>query len=266
MFFDDPDSAVAACVERLGEVAGRQLAGMSRRGFVLQRPNPGAAASGMCRLGGSALLDPGTDWPQVDGFPLSLLAVLDTTSLGDWLGDSLPHAMPGLLNFFSADPDVPYETLSRLDVLGPKAARVVPADPALAFETAAPAPARVYPPVPVRATAVAMLPDSWDLQDADIEFDKDVHWGAPSLILGAMSGYDGNTGGRHCAFGWPDTSYGNTVTARDADGPAIHLLQLAQDAQLGWAWGDAATLNFTIPARAFAAGDFTSVRVTVQSC
>ena len=266
MYFDDPDSALAASMERLGERAGHQLAAMSRRGFMLQRPIPDTAATGRCRLGGPALLEPDTDWPQVDGFPLSLLAVLDTTTLADWLGASLPCATPGLLNFFYADPDVPYETLSRLDMLRPQAARVVPADPALAVETAAPAPARVYPPVPVHATAVAMLPDSWDLQDADIEFDKGIHWGAPALILETMSDYDGNTGGRHCAFGWPDTSYGNTVTARDTDGPAIHLLQLAQDAQLGWDWGDAATLNFTIPARAFAAGDFPAARLTVQSC
>ncbi|MEU4038913.1 hypothetical protein [Streptomyces collinus] len=27
-------------------------------------------------------------------------------------------------------------------------------------------------------------------------------------------------------FGWPDTSYTLRVSSRDADGPAVHLLQL----------------------------------------
>ncbi|HTJ67414.1 MAG TPA: DUF1963 domain-containing protein [Actinospica sp.] len=266
MHFDDPAAAVAASVQRLGAVAGRQLAAMARRGFLLERSDNDAAASGRCRLGGPALLEPGTDWPQADRFPLSLLAVLDTTALADALGASLPSAAPGLLNFFYADPDVPVETLLRLDLLRPEAAQVVPADPALAVEASAPAPARVYPSIPVHARAVAMLPDSWDVEDTDIAFDKNEHWGAPSLVLDAMTGYDGNTADLHSAFGWPDTSYGNTVTVRDADGPAVHLLQLARDAHLGWGWGDAATLNFTIPARAFAASDFSAAQLTIQSC
>jgi hypothetical protein len=38
-------------------------------------------------------------------------------------------------------------------------------------ETAAPAPARTYPAVPVHAAGVAMLPDSWDVEDRDVEFE-----------------------------------------------------------------------------------------------
>ncbi|WP_241999520.1 hypothetical protein [Streptomyces klenkii] len=58
-------------------------------------------------------------------------------------------------------------------------------------------------------------------------------WGAPSLILSKLGDLDGNTAGSHCAFGWPDTSYGTGVSYRDADGPVVHLLQLAEDEDLG---------------------------------
>ncbi|MBR7827782.1 DUF1963 domain-containing protein [Actinospica sp. MGRD01-02] len=265
MYFDD-DAVLRLSVERLGKRARPQFADLARRGFLLEEPTEHAAASGACRLGGPALLEPGTAWPRIDGFALSLLAVLDTGILADRLDAPLPETARGLLNFFYADPDVPFETWRQLDFSSPHAARVVAADPALAVEVAAPAPARAYPPTPVHASAVAMLPDSWDVQDGDIEFDTDMYWGAPAVILEVMRGHDGNTGGRHTAFGWPDTSYGNTVTARDAEGPAVHLLQLSQDARLGWSWGDAATLYFTIPAGAFAAGDLTAARAIMQSC
>ncbi|MGF1429859.1 DUF1963 domain-containing protein [Kitasatospora sp. LaBMicrA B282] len=55
-------------------------------------------------------------------------------------------------------------------------------------------------------------------------------------------------------------------TGRDEDGPAVQLLQLAEDAELGWGWGDAGTLYFTIPAKAFAAGDFGRAEATGRCC
>jgi hypothetical protein len=186
---------------------------------------------------------------------LSLHAVLDTDALGTWLGDELP-VRPGLLNFFYLDPDIPYEEYRELDMLASEVSRVIPADPARAVETAAPEPARSYPATPVHAAEVTMLPDCWDLEDGDVEFDRDQHWGAASLILREMGDLDGNTAGSHCAFGWPDTSYTLQVSSRDTDGPAVHLLQLAEDTELGWGWGDAGTLYFTIPVKALATGDF----------
>jgi len=108
--------------------------------------------------------------------------------------------------------------------------------------------------------------DCRDVQNEDVEFDKNEHWRATSLILTAMGDFDGNTAGRLRAFGWPDTSYGSWVTRRDADGPAVHLLQLAEDAELGWGWSDAGTLYFTIPAKAFAAGDFSKAEAIGRCC
>ncbi|MFJ4844634.1 MULTISPECIES: DUF1963 domain-containing protein [unclassified Streptomyces] len=265
MEFDDPADVSRECSDRLGERAGRQFAAMARRGFRLIRPTDTAEPTGRCRLGGPALLDPGTPWPEHDGMPLSLHAVLDTDALAPWLGDELP-VRPGLLNFFHLDPDVPYDVLRTLDVSGPGAARVLPADPARAVGTVTPEPARRYPAVPLHAAEVTMLPDCWDVEDEDIEFDRDRHWGAPSFVLSEMGDLDGNTAGAHFAFGWPDTSYTMKVTSRDADGPAVHLLQLAEEADLGWGWGDAGTLYYTIPVGALRAGDFGKAVARVQSC
>ena len=211
------------------------------------------------------MLEPGAAWPELDGVPLSLHAVLDTDAVAPWLADELP-VRPGLLNFFYLDPDVPYEEYRMLDTSRPEMCRVISADPARAVATPAPEPARSYPARPFHAAEVTMLPDCWDVEDDDIAFDPDEHWGAASLILTAMGDIDGNTAGRHRAFGWPDTSYGSGVTARDADGPAAHLLQLAEDEELGWGWGDAGTLYFMIPAKAFAAGDFSQAEAIGRCC
>ncbi|KUJ68491.1 hypothetical protein ACZ90_18040 [Streptomyces albus subsp. albus] len=65
-------------------------------------------------------------------------------------------------------------------------------------------------------------------------YDRDRHWGTTSLLLDALGDLDGNTAGGHCAFGWPDASYASQVTQRDADGPTVHPLRLAEDVELGW--------------------------------
>ncbi|PJN25488.1 DUF1963 domain-containing protein [Kitasatospora sp. CB02891] len=265
MEFDSPADMYRACTERLGERSGPQFAAMARRGFRLESSTGAVPATGRCRLGGPALLAPGTRWPDVDGVPLSLLAVLDADALASRLDCELP-AQPGLLNFFYLDPDVPYEEYRKLDTSSPRVCRVIPADPARAVETAAPEPARSYPARSVHAVESTMLPDCWDVEDDDVEFDPTAHWGAASLILTELGDFDGNTAGRHCAFGWPDTSYASPVTPRDADGPAVHLLQLAEDVELGWGWGDGGTVYFTIPAKAFAAGDFSKAEACIRCC
>ncbi|MFE4514634.1 DUF1963 domain-containing protein [Kitasatospora sp. NPDC056783] len=265
MEFEDAAVMRRVCEQRLGPGAGRQFASMARRGFRLVAAGEGSRAAGRSRLGGPALLEPGTPWPELAGVPLSLHAVLDTDALAGWLGDQLP-VRPGLLNFFYLDPEVPYEEYRELDSRSPDAWRVIPADPGRAVTATAPAPARRYPARPVHAVEVTMLPDCWDVQDDDVDYDEDRHWGAASLILQEMDGLDGNTTGRHCAFGWPDTSYTVPVTSRDGDGPAVHLLQLAEDPGLGWGWGDAGTLYFTIPAGAFAAGDFSRAEAAGYCC
>ncbi|MFJ8387800.1 DUF1963 domain-containing protein [Streptomyces sp. NPDC094438] len=51
-----------------------------------------------------------------------------------------------------------------------------------------------------------------------------------------------------------------------ADAPATHVLQLAEDAELGWGWGDAGTMYFTIPEKAFAAGGFNKAEANGHCC
>ncbi|WP_327117588.1 YwqG family protein [Streptomyces sp. NBC_01341] len=72
--------------------------------------------------------------------------------------------------------------------------------------------------------------------------------------------------GSHCTFGRPDTAYTLTVSPRDADHPSVHLLQPAEDTELGWGWGDAGTLYFTIPVTALATGDFRKAVAQVRCC
>ncbi|MFC7329666.1 DUF1963 domain-containing protein [Marinactinospora rubrisoli] len=263
MEFDDPDEMRRECTERLGESAGERFAAMARRGFRLE-PAEESAATGRCRLGGSALLEPETAWPELGGIPLSLHAVLDTDALAPWLGDQLP-CRPGLLNFFYLDPDLPYEDFRHLDGFAPEACRVIPAEPDRAVERTAPSRARSYPAQPVYAAEVTMLPDCWDVTDDDLPFDREEHWGAESLILDTFGDLDGNSSGDHQVFGWPGLSHASGVSAAGYRGERrVHLLQLAEDDN--WGWGDAGTFYFLIPEKALAAGDFSQAVPEMRCC
>ncbi|WP_285616939.1 hypothetical protein [Actinoallomurus iriomotensis] len=63
-----------------------------------------------------------------------------------------------------------------------------------------------------------------------------------------MADLDGNTVGRHRAFGRPDTSYASSVTGRGADGPAISSPRTRGSAG---PWDGAGTMYVTIPAGGF---------------
>lgn len=151
----------ALCVEHLGEHVGSQVAALAKPGFALRPVKPGVAAAGLSRWGGPALLDPGTPWPEYEGVPLSLFAVLDVDALGPWLDERPPD---GLLNIFYCDPDV-----ARGYVLAgaplpafedPRYCRVIPADRARAVEVEAPAPASVHDAEPFHAVPVVTLPSA----------------------------------------------------------------------------------------------------------
>ncbi|RCV48074.1 DUF1963 domain-containing protein [Marinitenerispora sediminis] len=264
MEFATSEDLHRVCAERLGETAGRRFAALARRGFRLEPAGAGSEPTGRCRTGGPALLEPGTPWPELDGFPLSLHAVLDTDALAPWLGDELP-CRPGLLNFFYLDPALPYERFRHLDGFSPEACRVVPADPDRAVVRPAPSTARSYPPELVHAAAVAMLPDSWDVEDDDLPYDDGEHWGATSFVLDRFGDLDGNSSGNHQAFGWPGLSHASGVSAAEYRGERrVHLLQLAEDGN--WSWGDAGTLYFLISEEALAKGDFSQVVAEMRCC
>ncbi|WP_316770272.1 hypothetical protein [Streptomyces sasae] len=107
---------------------------------------------------------------------MSMHVILDTDALAPWLVDELPTRL-GLLNFFYLDPDVPYDEYRTLKASGPDVCGVIPADPARAVEAAAPEPARSYQVRSLHAAEVTVLPDCWDIEDADFDLDPDGRWG-----------------------------------------------------------------------------------------
>jgi hypothetical protein len=133
----------AMCVQYLGEDLGVRLAALAKPGFALKPVRDDAPQTGQCHVGGSALLEPGTRWPETKGrFPLSLVAVLDTDELAPWLGNQLPTRL-GLVNVFRFQPDE---------------CQILLADPARAIEVEAPQPAQVLDSQPLHAAPIITLP------------------------------------------------------------------------------------------------------------
>lgn len=150
------------CVDHLGEHIGTQVAELAKPGFGLRPVKPGVAAAGLSRWGGPALLNPGTPWPEYEGVPLSLFAVLDVDALGPLVGDERPP--DGLLNIFFLDPDIQrgYVLANAPNFVfeDPRNCRIIPADPARAVEMTAPAPASVHDAEPFYAVPVVTLPSA----------------------------------------------------------------------------------------------------------
>jgi Domain of unknown function (DUF1963) len=250
----------ALCAEHVPGPAGAQLAAMALPGFRLDPVPDEDRGTGHCRLGGPALLEPGTPWPECDGIPLSLLSVLDTDPLAPWLGDRLP-CRPGLLNFFYLDPDLDYDEYRHIDFYeDSRVWRVIPADPARAEAVTTPSAARSFAATPLTASPIPTLPDQWDSAVDRLDFGPE-HDLPPCLgvreVCEAWSQRYG--GGTHRAFGWPSLLQNSVL----AEGHA-HLLQI--DSFDRWMYADAGVLYYTIPEDALRAGDFSRVVAVGQSC
>ncbi|GAA2112305.1 hypothetical protein GCM10009780_68590 [Actinomadura alba] len=258
----------ALCVEHLGEDVGAQLSELAMRGVGLRPVGDGEAATGHCRLGGPALLDPGTPWPQYEGFPLSLLAILDADSLAEWV-DGLP-AGAGLLNVFFLRPDTGYkEDYDRYlkevdlgDLWGSTMGRVVRADPQRAVEVPAPPPASRFEPVPLYAAPIITLPDPWDWAMDSLRLPDTVpgwYVSKPGIYVDENLGtawreYSRQTQGRfeYQAFGWPELLAASPLL--DAD-DYVHLLELGSNEL--WEWSEGGALHFFTPKSDLRNGDFT---------
>ncbi|GAA3783770.1 hypothetical protein GCM10022225_84890 [Plantactinospora mayteni] len=233
------------CIEELGERFGAQLAEHARPGFGLEPARKGRPATGRNYLGGPALLDPGTPWPDYLGIPLSPVAVLDTDPLASWLGEHLP-VRPGLLNFFVFEPDLPPKEYPRdVDYDDPRWLRVIPADPARAAEVPAPAPARSFDRIPLHAKPVLTLPGHGDSAYRDFDWDTEI---AAWPLIDQAEKHD------HLAFGRPQWEQGPEPSWRDDH---RHLLMVSPG-KLGLDWS---YFYFSVPAAAFRAGDFSQVVV-----
>ncbi|WP_433181281.1 DUF1963 domain-containing protein [Actinoallomurus sp. CA-150999] len=273
------------CVEHLGEHLGAQVAALARPGFELKPADEDAAVTGLCRWGGPALLEPGTQWPMYAGVPLSVYAVLDVGALGPWLGDQVPATGSALLNFFFLDPwtgsqEVPKDA-GGFSYEDPRVCRVVPADSQRAVEVPAPDPAPRFDGVPLHAHPVVTLPSasSYDcdpvlstLDYGDAIEESSLYQVDPAWLVvdkfgeAAWPQYCVDEQGiewggmRNQAFGWPPIhSYGvGLLEDLSQDEPYAHLLTLGATDM--WEWGDGGILRFVAPAKAFRAGDMSQAR------
>ncbi|OPF84757.1 hypothetical protein VT50_0201780 [Streptomyces antioxidans] len=216
------------CAERLGAPSAARLVRLARPGFELTQAGPGEAA-GHSRFGGRAMLEPGTPWPDCEGTPLSLLAVLDTDALAPWLDDLLP-AGTGLLNFFALD-----SASER-------------ADPA-AFE-----------PVPWSAAPGFAFPDAWDPAWGTVDLGSVVDDMPLYDITALLPGWPEQPYALHAddlAFGWPLFPTGSSPMLPDGEESSHyqHLLQLSGQDEW-WIGGDSGWMHWSIPTGALRGGDF----------
>lgn len=240
----EPNATLTAlrdfCAERIGADLAHRFVRLARPGFALTEAGPGEVA-GHSRFGGRAMLEPGTAWPTCDGLPLSLLAVLDTDSLAPWLDGVLP-AGTGLLNFFALDSDseeadpAAMELSLKYDCTDPQVGRVIPARTTHAVETALPARASVFDPVPWAASPGFAFPDSfdpaWDALDLGPDAD-DMARAMPAMYLeGLLTEWSERPGALYSediAFGRPEFPTGSSPFLPDDEDPNHyhHLLQLS---------------------------------------
>jgi hypothetical protein len=267
----DPETTLSAlrdfCAERLGAELAARFVCLARPGFALTEAGPGEAA-GHSRFGGRAMLEPGTPWPTCEGFPLSLLAVLDTDALAPWLGDLLPVGT-GLLNFFYLDSDseqcdpASYELALKFGSDDAQVGRAIAARSAYALETNPPARSSVFAPVAWAASPGFAFPDTWDpawhTLDLGPEAD-DMARAMPDIylenLLTEWSQRPGVLDSEDIAFGRPQFPTGNSPLPRGED-PNLHhhLLQLSTQDEW-YIGGDGGWMHWSIPTDALRAGDF----------
>ncbi|MGW4072216.1 DUF1963 domain-containing protein [Streptomyces asiaticus] len=252
------------CAERLGAPLAARLVHLALPGFELAEAGPGEA-TGHSRFGGRAMLEPGTPWPDCEGVPLSLLAVLDTDALAPWLGDLLPVGT-GLLNFFSLDSEselcdpAALELSLELDLTDPRLGAVIPARSAHAVETDAPGRSSVFEPVAWAASPGFAFPDTWDLAWDTVDLGSLVDDMPVYDITDLLPGWSEQPYALHAddvAFGWPLFPTGSSPTLPDDEESSRyhHLLQLSGQDEW-WIGGDGGWMHWSIPTDALRGGDF----------
>ncbi|MEN3615406.1 DUF1963 domain-containing protein [Plantactinospora sp. ZYX-F-223] len=236
-------------------------------------------------FGGPAFLDPGTPWPEHEGLPLSLYAVLDVASMPAWLGEELPADI-GLLNFFCLEPNDEYRASSgtfRNPMDDLRICRVIPADAARAVEVEPLEPATVHDQTLLQAVRAVTLPMSSHWHNYDRILDTlDVGPDAsssPGDIVCQQFDWEGfatSQGlyhketdedivslGLYQAFGWP------WLNGDATERPYRYLLTLdllTLDApENHWVWDHGGCVHFLIDEVALCAGDFSQVWVELST-
>ncbi|MFC4009600.1 DUF1963 domain-containing protein [Nonomuraea purpurea] len=265
----DPETVLSDlrefCAERLWVELAADCIDLARPGFVLTPAEPGKEA-GHSRFGGRALLEPGTPWPTCEGFPLSLLAVLDTDALSPWLGDLLP-AGTGLLNFFYLDSESEQSDDDACDLAmkyhsyDPHVGRVIAARSADAVETPPPTRSSVFAPVTWSASPGVSFPDAHDSVWETLDLNPEAHDMDLYDVADQLAKWPGSSGAfyaRDIAFGWPLLPSGAPLALPQYEVPIYHhLLQLSGHGPYEWGIeGDGGWMHWSIPTKALKAGDF----------
>ncbi|MER6146253.1 DUF1963 domain-containing protein [Streptomyces sparsogenes] len=270
----DPKSTLSAlrdfCAERLGPELAARYVDLARPGFALTEAEDPGEAAGLSRFGGRALLEPGTPWPACDGFPLSLIAVLDTDAMAPWLGDVLPASGAGLLNFFYLDAEseqcdpASYDLMLKHSHYDPGVSRVIPARFTHAVETEPPARSSVFEPIPWAATPGFAFPDTWDPAwdgfDVGPDADDMARAMPGSYVEGLLTEWSERPGAldsEDIAFGWSQFPTGSSPMLPSGEDPNRyhHLLQLSGQDEW-YIGGDGGWMHWSIPTDALRTGDF----------
>ncbi|MEV5572220.1 DUF1963 domain-containing protein [Spirillospora sp. NPDC052269] len=231
---------------------------VARQVFEIAAPamriEPGG--SGRSRFGGPGLLDAGVDWPEWNGIPLTLLAVLDLAELPG--PDVLPRE--GVLNVFHYDPDLPSDVEWPYPDFGDGCAVLLSHQ---GQEVPAPERATAFVPQNVRFEPVLTLPDrfhqAWKpLRIAGGYGDSDHLFARLADGLDDLIDEWGETHKScHQLGGWPAAIHNDPrEDAVMARGPADWrlLLQLITDGRMltteghqSWSWADCGYAYFMLP-------------------
>lgn len=217
--------------------------------------DPDAAAGTV--LGGEPRLPDGVPWPSHGERPLVFLAQIDLAEVAaTGVSDGLPET--GLLTFFTAGMWL-VEDESIFEAYGSVGAVVYVADPDAATPRALPYGEGDTDPVPVRRSAVRLVPELClpPVEGPDID---------PLGLVGtnAHTAYwDGVWMDRlavpdepyHRLLGHPDMNYNHHMTGTRL------LFQMDSDDEIGWEFGDFQALRFLIPPAGLEAADFATTTV-----
>ncbi|GIG63965.1 DUF1963 domain-containing protein [Phytomonospora endophytica] len=252
------------CADRVGAEVAAEFMTLARPGFALT-PAADGRGTGHSRFGGAPLLTPGTPWPDCDGHPMSLIAVVDTDALAPWLDGVLPPGT-GVLNFFCVDlytdqaaDDVHDRVLGDRTISSAQLGTVIAAPAGTAVTVGAPELASVFAAQEWAATPGFCLPDDWDPSFRLTGLDPYEMLTLFAERLADLREQPGVVSTGDVAFGWPDFPTGGSMSMELGVDPTSlhHLLQLDGGDYEYYIGGEGGIMHWSIPGVALAVGDFT---------
>lgn len=243
------------------------------RGGPVPADDPGT------RFGGQALLPPGTEWPQRNGYPLTFLGQIRVDEVARF-EERLPGTGGRLLAFFYDLEQAPWG----FDPADADGCRVIPVDPDTAVAVDPPEGTEAFAAHDLALQPEQTLPNLaepvvrhifdadedgvrayWEALD-DAGSQEPVHrmFGWPELIQNPMQlECQLASNGVYCGNpeGYRDP---RVEQLRDGAGDWVLLLQIDSDDDIGWMWGDVGRLYFWIREDDLRAGNFDKVWLILQ--